>query len=119
MTGRRAGYCAGADVPGYANDAVPPMGMRRGGRFGFGRGGGRGFGRGGGRGFGGGAGRGSGRGAGGGPGYYGEPGPVPVREVPVIRTEDEVSYLEGYAKQLEEDLKAIKDRLGELKKPKK
>jgi len=44
---------------------------------------------------------------------------VPAREVPVLRTEDEVSYLEGYARQLEEDLKAIKDRLGELTKPKK
>ena len=42
-----------------------------------------------------------------------------MREVPVVRTEDEVSYLESYAKQLEEDLRAIKDRLGELKKPKK
>jgi hypothetical protein len=107
MTGRRAGYCAGADVPGYANDAVPPMGMRRGGGFGRGFGRGRGGGRG--RGFG----RGFGR------GYYDGPAPLPAREVPVLRTEDEVSYLEGYAKQLEEDLKAIKDRLGELKKPKK
>ena len=109
MTGRRAGYCSGADVPGYENDAVPPMGMHRGGGFGFGRGSGRG--RGGGRG------RGSGRGFG--RGNFDGSVPPPVREVPVLRTEDEVSYLEGYAKQLEDDLKAIKDRLGELKKPKK
>ena len=53
MTGRRAGYCAGSDVPGYANDTTPRMGMgwRRGGGGGRGRGGG-GWGRGGGRGYG-------------------------------------------------------------------
>jgi len=37
MTGRRAGYCAGYDEPGFANPA-PRLGMRRG----F-RGGGRGW----------------------------------------------------------------------------
>ncbi len=36
-----------------------------------------------------------------------------------MRTEDEASYLEGCAKQLEEDQKAIKDRIGELRKAKK
>ena len=46
MTGRKAGYCAGSSMPGYAN----PKGVG----FGFGRGlgYGRGFGRGTGRGFG-------------------------------------------------------------------
>jgi len=35
---------------------------------------------------------------------------------PLIRTEDEVSYLEGCAQRLEEDLKAVKERLAELRK---
>lgn len=38
MTGRRAGYCSGFGVPGYANPAIPGQ------AFGFGfRGGGRGW----------------------------------------------------------------------------
>ena len=32
VTGRRAGYCAGYDRPGYANPAFGRMGLRRGGR---------------------------------------------------------------------------------------
>lgn len=45
MTGRGAGYCAGAGVPGYAHP-VPGRGFGRGCGMGFGRGfggGGRGF----------------------------------------------------------------------------
>ncbi len=38
MTGRRAGYCAGYSVPGYANPAINSFGLG----FGF-RGGGRGW----------------------------------------------------------------------------
>lgn len=49
MTGRGAGYCAGNDVPGYAN-AIPGGFGGRGRGMGFGRG--RGFGRGLGRGLG-------------------------------------------------------------------
>lgn len=98
LTGRRAGYCAGENVPGYANEQIPPMGM------------GRGLGRGGGRG------RGLGR-----PGPYPYPypdyAPQPV-QAPVV-AQDEVSYLEGAAESLETDLKAVKDRIKELKKPKK
>lgn len=52
MTGRGAGFCAGYDVPGYVNQAVPGYGCGRGfggfGRF-YGRGGrarGYGYGRG-------------------------------------------------------------------------
>ncbi len=55
MTGRRMGYCAGYEVPGFANQGgggSAGQGFGRG--FGFGRGGGRGFGRGFGGGFGGG-----------------------------------------------------------------
>jgi hypothetical protein len=101
MTGRRAGYCAGQDVPGYANDTAPRMGMgwRRGGGGGRGRGGG-GWGRGGGRG-------------------YGRDYPVyPSRDIPPpaqVQPVNEVEYLEGHAKQLESDLKAIKERIKELK----
>jgi hypothetical protein len=43
-SGRGAGYCAGYDMPGFANPA-PGYGGRFGGGFGF-RGGGRGWGRG-------------------------------------------------------------------------
>jgi hypothetical protein len=41
MTGRRAGYCAGYDIPGFSNP-VPGYGMQFGGRFG-GWGGGHGW----------------------------------------------------------------------------
>ena len=114
-SGRAAGYCAGHDLPGYANESVPPMGMGRG----YGRGGGRGQGRGGGRGMGRGIGRGMGRGMGRGP-----PGPDPSYYEPMpsqgpVTPQDEVSYLEGAAESLEADLKAVKDRIKELKKPKK
>lgn len=102
MTGRRAGYCAGYEVPGYANERVPPMGLGRG----PGRGGGRGRGRGGGRGW--------GRGR---PWPY--PDTVPVPAQAPIAHEDEISYLEGAAQRLEADLKAVKDRLKELKGTKK
>lgn len=38
MTGRRAGYCSGYNMPGFANPAMSPFGMG----FGY-RGGGRGW----------------------------------------------------------------------------
>lgn len=57
MTGRKAGYCAGSSMPGYANPKGVGYGFGRG--YGFGMGLGRGFGRGMGRGFG--MGRGAGR----------------------------------------------------------
>lgn len=91
MTGRRAGYCAGYYGPGHANDRIPPIGMGRG----RGRGGGHGRGRGGGRGQ-----------------PYPYPDYIPVRVE--TRPEDEVAYLEETAKRLEDDLRAIKDRLEEL-----
>lgn len=30
MSGRRAGYCAGNNAPGFANPTVPRLGLRRG-----------------------------------------------------------------------------------------
>ncbi len=97
MTGRRAGYCAGYDVPGYLND-VPA-----------GRGWGSGWGRG--RGWGYGHGPGYGRGYGfrwglrhGGPWYAGP-----------LTPEEERTWLENelrYAERWQEDLRK---RLDELK----
>ena len=99
-TGRVAGYCAGYSVPGYAN---PGYGR------GFGRGWGRGFGRGfwrRNRGF-------WGRGA------Y----PYPLIYPPDIYHEpsrkDEKAYLEDIIKDLEEEMKMIRERLQELSKEKK
>ena len=114
MTGRAAGYCAGYPVPGYANPDVPGYGRG----FGYGRGRGRGFGRGywgRGRGF-------------WGRGYY--PYPTPdyrpaptnpdyVSTYPEPSREEEKAYLKDTIKGLEEDLKAIKERLQELSKEKK
>jgi hypothetical protein len=99
MTGRRAGYCAGHDVPGFTNP-LP----------------GRGYGRGGWRGWGGGRGYGWrhrfyawGR-----PGWasywYGLPGeyaPPPTRE-------QELEGLKREAGWLKEQLDAINQRIGEL-----
>jgi hypothetical protein len=36
-----------------------------------------------------------------------------------VAPQDEATYLEGAAERLEADLKAVKDRIKELKKPKK
>ncbi|MCK4311107.1 MAG: DUF5320 family protein [Candidatus Cloacimonetes bacterium] len=99
MTGRAAGYCAGYDVPGFAN----PVG----GRGGFGRGMGYGYG------FGRGYGRGFGFGRGYGIGYYGEY-PTPVQ--PQV---SEKTLIENEIKIIGEQLKALETRLGELSKEKK
>ncbi len=103
MTGRGAGYCAGFGMPGFAN---APGGRG----YGMGYGWGRGFGRG--RGFGWGY-----------PGGY-NAGPMTppaaagpwanpwgVRE---ISREEELSYLQGQASSLKEDLDAIMGRVKEL-----
>ena len=113
MTGRGAGYCAGYNMPGYAN----PIGGR-----GFGRGMGRGFGRG--------FGRGMGRGFGRGYGYYGPdnypqepyypaygPGTVPAYQEPA--PEEEKVYLENLVKGMEKELGDIKARIKELAKKEK
>ncbi|MBN1861230.1 MAG: DUF5320 domain-containing protein [Candidatus Thermoplasmatota archaeon] len=101
-TGRAAGYCAGYNVPGYANP-----GSGRG--FGFGGGRGRGFGRGywrRGRGF-------------WGPARY--PYPEPYYPEPYLEPsrDEEKTYLENMMKGLEEEIKQIRERLQELSKEKK
>ena len=112
MTGRAAGYCAGYPAPGYANP------MPGGGRFGLGRGrGGPGWGRGFGRG------RGFGwRGFGapaffnpnvyGNP-YYGEPADV-YPYAPELTPQQETDMLKKQAQAINDELKAINSRIGEL-----
>ncbi|MDO9537360.1 MAG: DUF5320 domain-containing protein [Thermoplasmata archaeon] len=108
MTGRRAGYCAGYDRPGYAS-----QGMGRGFGMGYGRGMGRG--RGPGRGFGQGYGR--------GPGFYGPTSEPPdPRFIPVYKEpspEEEKVYLEKLVKDLEAELGDVKARMKELTKKEK
>ena len=109
MTGRGAGYCSGSSVPGFANPYVPRYGLG----FGCGRGWGRGY-----------WGRGRfyrGR------GYYPDPyfGPEPYYppyKHPVsseYNKDEEKKYLENLVKGLEEEMKAVKERLQELYKEKK
>ncbi len=85
MTGRAAGYCAGYPVPGYMN---PIPGRGRGG-FGFGRGGA--------------GGRGRGRGWFGGYPY-----------TPELTPKQEADMLRDQAKAMQEEIKAINDRINEL-----
>ena len=105
-TGRGLGYCSGYDSPGFTK------GTPRGGG-GFGRGWGRGFGRGfwrRGRGF-------------WHRGYYPEPycGPEPYYRdtYPEYNKESEKTYLENLVKDLEEEIKQVKQRLNEIAKEKK
>ena len=103
MTGRGAGYCAGNQVPGYAN---PVPGRGRGAGYGLGRG--RGWGRG--RGF-----RHGWAGYGAGWGYpyeadpyYGNPG------APEFTPEQEAEALKSQAKALEGEIDSINKRIKEL-----
>ena len=96
MTGRAAGYCAGYQVPGFAN----PMGGRGG--FGRGFGGGRGFGRG----FGG------GRGGRWGAMPYAAPYAAPAFAVP--SAEQERDALQQQVFYLETTLDDIRKRLADL-----
>ena len=96
-TGRGLGYCSGYNSPGYMN---PGLGFRRG----LGRGRGRGFGR--------------------GIGFWWQgirdPYYRPQPNVyPQPSKDEEKSYLENMVKGLEEELKAIKERIQELSKEKK
>jgi len=96
-TGRGLGYCTGSNSPGYMN---PNPGFRRG----FGRGPGRGFGRG--RGF-----------------WWRSYGDPYYRPQPYVSTlpskEEEKTYLEETVKDLEEEIKNIRNRIQELSKEKK
>ena len=107
MTGRGGGYCAGYDSPGYANP-VPGRGRGRGGW-------GRGMAWG--RAWGGGFGRGMGWGrrtwAAGPPPRFGR-GVNPY--APELTPEQETAMLKDEAKALQEDLKAINERIGALEK---
>ncbi|RLF26470.1 MAG: hypothetical protein DRN08_01585 [Thermoplasmata archaeon] len=118
MTGRAAGYCAGYPVPGYMNP-IPGFGRR------IGRGFGRGFwhwGRG--RGF-------WWRGYYPYPVFYRGVAPVyyprryltsdsiyPKNIYPEPTKEEEKAYLQDLLKSLEEELKAVRERLQELSKEK-
>ena len=101
MTGRGAGFCAGYNVPGFAN----PVGGRG---LGFGRGRG-GFGRGFGRGWG----RGAGWGAGGGYGWSGY-GYGQYAQPAAPTKEQEVEGLRNEAQFLKDSLEQINQRLAEL-----
>ena len=109
-TGRGLGYCTGYDSPGYIKGPGMGRGMGRGSVFGrgFGRGTGRGYGRGFGRGF-----------------EYEYDDPHYFREVPYYgptvpytepTKEEETSYLKRLIESLENDLKAVKERLKEVAK---
>ena len=93
MTGRAAGLCAGYPYPGYTTP-------------GYGQGFGRGRGQGVGRGF-----WGRGRRF-----WYRGNNDVPFNQP---STEEEKVYLENLVKNLEDELKAIKDKLQDLSKEKK
>jgi hypothetical protein len=105
VTGRGLGYCTGYNNPGFTK------GVPRGGR-GYGRGWGRGFGRGFGRG------RGFYH-----RDYYQEPyyEPAPIQRAPYQQPtrDEEKAYLEDMIKNLEQEIKSMKDRLQELSKEKK
>jgi hypothetical protein len=97
MTGRALGYCNGYDSPGFTR------GVPRGRGFGFRRGFGRGWGR----------------------GFwqrrsypYYEPAPYYPGAYLEPRGEEEKSHLENLVKDLEEELKAVRDRIQELSKEK-
>jgi hypothetical protein len=99
MTGRAVGYCTGFPGPGFDN---PAPGYGRG--FGFGRSWGRGFKRGcwgRGRGF-----------------WWRGPSPESYYASAPSR-EEEQTYLENMIKNLEEEIKSIRDRIQEISKEKK
>ena len=91
MTGRRAGFCAGFEAPGFIN-SFRRGGFGRGGRFGRGRG--RGFGR-----------RIVER-------YY----PRPYYPTRPIRKEDELTFLKDEVSILKEDKKSLENELESIKK---
>ena len=116
MTGRAAGYCAGYQVPGYANP-LPGRGWGRG-RGGWGRGmaWGRPWGAGRGRGMG------WGRGWRMGAAYPSAFASVPYAESPAysdaaeVTPQQEAQMLKQEAKGLQEELKLVNGRIAELER---
>ena len=105
MTGRGAGYCAGYNMPGYANP-IPRMGFGRGRGFGRGMGFGRGFGW---------------RSMSFAPVTPVQPYPQqyqPTREEEKQMLDNEAKAIEEEQKALKQELQAIKKRLEELKSKK-
>ncbi|MFX1390587.1 MAG: DUF5320 domain-containing protein [Promethearchaeota archaeon] len=100
-TGRGLGYCAGYDTPGYTKG--PGMGL----------GGGRWWGGGYGRGFGYGRGRGWGYRM---PIYSPGYSPYPIRYVPEITSEDQLSMLKQEQEYLESELNGISSTIKEISK---
>ena len=101
MTGRAAGYCAGFEGPGYRNQMPGGRGLSLGHGRGFFN---RGYGRGGGIGF-----------------RFGRCQPdysyyAPEYYPEQISREEELASLEKQVKNMEEDVKAAKDRIVELEK---
>ncbi|MFP4016421.1 MAG: DUF5320 domain-containing protein [Halanaerobiales bacterium] len=96
LTGRRAGYCAGYQVPGYMNGPV----------YGRGAGYGRGFGRGPGRGF--------GRLYDRAPGYN-HPYTAPAYYEAEISKDDELEYMKETARALERELDHIRKQISKLR----
>ena len=104
-TGRGLGYCSEYSSPGFTRGAPRGGGFDRG----WGRGFGRGFWR---------RGKGFWRGDYYSDSYYG-PAPYQRNIDPNTSKEEEKSYLADMVKDLEENLKAIKERIQELSKEKK
>jgi len=110
MTGRAAGYCAGYQVPGYANP-VPGRGFGAG----FGRGRGVGFGRGMGFGFGRGFGWGFAGQGGYAPPYGGYPYPAyGAGYAPQVTQGQELNMLKTQAENFQNALSEIQKRIEEL-----
>lgn len=111
MTGRRAGYCAGYDTPGYMNPVYGGWsgfgpgwwggGFRGAGRGGLPWGGGRGRTWGGGRGFG---------------WRYSQLVPYAYPYTPQLTKDQEISELKAQAGYFKDALTDIEKRLGELEK---
>ncbi len=89
MTGRRLGYCAGYDSPGFTRGYGMGWG---GGRHGYGMGYGRGF------------------------GYGAYPGYIPPAPAVPYSKEQETGVLKSQAEALQNQLKAVMDRLDQLTK---
>jgi len=112
MTGRAAGYCAGYQLPGFMNPHGGRYTMGFGaGRGGFPYGGGRGRAWGGGRGW-------SWRAAipGYAPFYFGAPTAYEPFPYQPPSPEQEIEYMKNQAAAIEKELKAIRNRIEELKK---